>query len=82
MTALARPTLVVVASLLVNRATANNNDDDDDESDEHLSKVAARLGQRPPLHKGGKGETGERATRGVAGGGAEASGWALRRSNF
>ena len=34
--ALARPTLVVVASLLVHRATANN-DDDDDESNEHLS---------------------------------------------
>ena len=46
------------------------------------SEVAARLGQRPPLHKGGKGETGESATRGVAGGGAEASGWALRRSDF
>ena len=36
MSAVARPTLFVVASLLVNRATANN-DDDDDESNEHLS---------------------------------------------
>ena len=37
MSAVARPTFVVVASLLVHRATANNNDDDDEESDEHLS---------------------------------------------
>ena len=36
MSAVARPTLVVVASLLVHRATANS-DDDDDESNEHLS---------------------------------------------
>ena len=36
MSAVARPTFVVVASLLANRATANS-DDDDDESNEHLS---------------------------------------------
>ena len=36
MMSVARPTFVVVASLLVKRATANN-DDDDDESNEHLS---------------------------------------------
>ena len=39
MSAVARPTFVVVASLLANRATANSDDDDDDESDEHLSYV-------------------------------------------
>ena len=36
MSAVARPTVLVLTSLLLNRATANS-DDDDDESDEHLS---------------------------------------------
>jgi len=36
MSAVARPTFVVVASLLVHRVAANS-DDDDDESNEHLN---------------------------------------------
>ena len=111
--ALARPTLVVVASLLVHRATANN-DDDDDESNEHLSysvwidRCEARArgenrGEAPAAERLDVAGAGPRGADGaaegcldVAGapgdgpgrprradGGAEASGWALRReSNF
>ena len=97
MSAVARPTFVVVASLLANRATANN-DDDDDESNEHLSyAVWIALGlfiilfllfdllrtrmwwvYEPRLHH----DSYRARTPHAPDRGAEASCWALRRSNF
>ena len=46
MSAVARPTFVVVASLLVHRATANS-DDDDDESNEQR-RTERRVDTAPP----------------------------------